>query len=61
MADKFYNDFLLLNLWDSNKVFFVVRHKGNIRFKSIQENELPEKMHAHLLNPDYVLEYRSEA
>lgn len=54
VADRFYNDFLLLNVWDSNKVFFVVRHKDNIRFKSIQENKLPEKMHAHLLKDEII-------
>lgn len=27
VADRFYNDFSLLNVWDSNEVFFVIRHK----------------------------------
>ena len=28
VADRFYNDFSLLNVWDSTGVFFVIRHKG---------------------------------
>lgn len=27
VADRFYNDFSLLNVWDSKEVFFVIRHK----------------------------------
>jgi len=26
VADRFYNDFSLLNVWDSKGVYFVVRH-----------------------------------
>ena len=40
VADRFYNDFSLLNVWDSNKVYFVIRHKDNIRFRTIKENDL---------------------
>jgi len=35
VADRFYNDFQLLNVWDSRKVFFVIRHKENIQYKAI--------------------------
>ncbi len=31
VADRFYNDFALLNVWDSNKVYFMVRNKDNIK------------------------------
>lgn len=54
VADRFYNDFSLLNVWDSNKVYFVVRHKQNIKFKSIKENELPENKHSHLLKDEII-------
>jgi hypothetical protein len=54
VADRFYNDFSLLNVWDSNKVFFVVRHKHNIQFKAIRENELPENRHSHLLKNEII-------
>jgi purine-nucleoside phosphorylase len=30
VADQFYNNFSLLNVWDSNGVFFIVRHKDNL-------------------------------
>lgn len=43
VADRGYCDYSLLNNWDSNKVFFVVRHKDNIRYKSIEELPLSEK------------------
>ena len=47
-ADRFYNNFSLLNVWDSKEVFFVIRHKDNFTFKTIQERELPKKRHQHL-------------
>jgi len=49
VADRFYNDFSLLNVWDTNGVFFVVRHKENIKYTAIKENELPENRHGHIL------------
>lgn len=54
VADRFYNDFSLLNVWDSNKVFFVVRHKENIKFDSIKENNLPEDRHQHILKDEII-------
>lgn len=49
VADRFYNDFSLLNIWDSSGVYFVVRHKKNIKFKTLKERELPEERHQHIL------------
>ena len=37
VADRFYNDFSLLNIWDSSGVFFVIRHKENLKFRSKKE------------------------
>jgi len=54
VADRFYNDFYLLNLWDSNKVFFVIRHKHNLKFKVIKEHELPENRHHHILKDESI-------
>lgn len=54
VADRYYNDFPLLNVWDSNKVFFVVRHKENIQFTTIKENELPQNRHPHLLKDEII-------
>ena len=36
VADRFYNDFSLLNVWDSNKVFYVIRHKDNLVLKPLR-------------------------
>lgn len=54
VADRFYNDFPLLNIWESNEVFFVVRHKDNIKFKSIKEHDLPDDRHQHILNDEII-------
>lgn len=54
VADRFYNDFSLLNVWDSNEVFFVIRHKDNIKFKSIRENDLPDNRHQHILKDEII-------
>lgn len=42
VADRYYNDFPMLNIWDSKGVYFVIRHKGNLSFKPIKERELPQ-------------------
>jgi len=54
VADRFYNDFALLNVWDSNQVYFVVRHKDNIKFKTIKERLLPEDRHQHVLKDEII-------
>jgi len=54
VADRFYNDFSLLNVWDSNQVFFVVRHKENIKFKIVKENPLPDNRHEHILKDEII-------
>lgn len=54
VADRFYNDFSLLNIWDSNEVFFVVRHKDNIKFETVKENELPENRHQNILKDELI-------
>ena len=54
VADRYYNDFSLLNVWDSNQVFFVIRHKDNIKFKTVKENELPDDRHQHILKDEII-------
>ena len=54
VADRFYNDFSLLKVWDSSQVFFVIRHKDNIAFKTIKELELPQERHGHLLKDEII-------
>ena len=49
VADRFYHDFSLLNVWDSNGVFFVVRHRWNILFETLRERELPDDRNGHIL------------
>ncbi len=56
VADRGYCDYSLLNHWDSNKVFFVVRHKDNIRYTGIAERDLPEK-HAQNVLIDEIIEF----
>jgi hypothetical protein len=54
VADRFYNDFSLLHVWDSNEVFFVIRHKDNLQFTSIKENPLPDNRHQHILKDEII-------
>jgi hypothetical protein len=54
VADRFYNDFSLLNVWDSSEVFFVVRHKENIKYITIKENDLPDNRHEHILKDEII-------
>lgn len=59
VADRFYNDLTLLNVWDSNQVFFVIRHKENMQYVTIKENDLPEDRHQHILI-DEIIELENE-
>lgn len=54
VADRFYNDFSLLNIWDSKGVYFVIRHKDNIKFTTIKENDLPENRHENILKDELI-------
>lgn len=59
VADRFYNDFHLLNIWDSKDVFFVIRHKENLQYTVVKENELPTNKQQHLLK-DEIIELKNE-
>ena len=54
VADRFYNDFSLLKVWDSNNVFFVIRHKDNIQYETIKELDLPDNRHQHILKDEII-------
>ncbi len=54
VADRYYNDFSLLNVWDSNSVYFVVRHKENLQFKTVRENQLPDDRHQNILKDEII-------
>jgi len=60
VADRFYNDFSLLNIWDSNGIYFVIRHKDNLQYNVIKENELPDNRHQHILK-DEIIELKSKS
>lgn len=59
VADRFYNDLSLLNIWDSKGIFFVIRHKDNLQYKVVKENSLPEKRHQHILK-DEIIELKND-
>ena len=59
VADRFYNDFHLLNIWDSKGVYFVIRHKENIQYTVVKENELPANKHHHILK-DEIIELKNK-
>lgn len=54
VADRFYNDFSLLNTWNTKGINFVIRHKENIQFEVIKINELPENRHPHILKDEII-------
>ena len=54
VADRFYNDFPLLHIWDSKGVYFVIRHKENLSYTTLKENELPENRHSNILKDEII-------
>jgi len=54
VADRYYNDFPLLNVWDSNGVNFVIRHKDNLNFSPVKERPLPEHTAGHILKDEEI-------
>lgn len=54
VADRYYNDFPMLHVWDSKKVCFVIRHKGNLAYTTIKERELPENTAQHILKDEEI-------
>ena len=54
VADRYYNDFPMLNVWDSKGVFFVIRHKDNLSFTSLSERELPTNTAQHVLKDEEI-------
>jgi len=62
VADRYYNDFPMLNIWDSKRVNFVIRHKDNLKFEMIKERELPENTAQHILKDEEIdlINYQSK-
>lgn len=59
VADRFYNDLSLLNIWDSKGVLFVIRHKDNLQYRVIKECVLPENRHPHVIK-DEIIELKND-
>lgn len=59
VADRFYNDLFLLNVWDSKGVYFVIRHKENLQYIVIKENKRSENRHPHILK-DEIIELKNK-
>lgn len=60
VADRFYNDFSLLNVWDSSGVFFVIRHKENLKYTVKKKLEIPKNRHKNILK-DEIIELENPA
>lgn len=54
VADRYYNDFPMLNVWDSKGVFFVIRHKDNLSYRSQKERDLPDHAAQHVLKDEEI-------
>ena len=54
VGDRFYFDTPLLNKWDSNDIYFVIRMKENIKFTTLKELELPDNRHHHILKDEII-------
>lgn len=54
VADRAYNDFSLLNVWDSSRINFIVRHKENLSYTVLRQNEVPSERHPHIISDEIV-------
>lgn len=54
VSDRYYNDFPMLNVWDSKGVYFVIRHKENLSYTSLGERELPDRTAQHVLKDEEI-------
>jgi hypothetical protein len=54
VADRYYNDFPMLNIWDSRGVYFVIRHKENLKFRVLKDRKLPEHHAQHILKDEEI-------
>jgi len=54
VADRFFNDFALLNVWDSSWIWFVVRYNENLQYCTLKENKLPDGHHEHILKDECI-------
>lgn len=48
VVDRYYNDFFMLNVWDSKEAFFVVRHKSNLNYDQVARRIFPPLRQKHI-------------
>ena len=48
VADRYYNDFSMLNVWDSKEAYFVVRHKNNLKYDQVKQRQVPPIRQKHI-------------
>lgn len=49
VADRYYNDFSMLNVWDSKEAFFVIRHKNNLKYEQVEKRSIPPIRQKHII------------
>lgn len=54
VADRAYVDFPTLYRWHKEKSYFVIRLKNSIQFTRLEERDLPEGRHEHILVDEYI-------
>lgn len=54
VADRAYVDFENLYRWHKGNSYFVVRLKKSVKFLRLEERELPENRHQHILVDEYI-------
>jgi IS4 transposase len=54
VADRAYVDFENLYRWHTGNSFFVVRLKKSVKFNRLNERELPDNRHGHILVDEYI-------
>lgn len=54
VADRYFNDFPIYNVWDSRGVFIVIRHKNNMGFSTVKERILPANTDQHVLKDEEI-------
>ena len=54
VADRAYVNFLTLYRWHSGGSYFVIRLKKSVKYNKLEEKQLPDKRHEHILIDEYI-------
>lgn len=54
VSDRYYNDFKLLNIWDSAGVHFVIRHKKTLQYQVMEEIFIAKKNRKYVLSDEII-------